>query len=265
MRGSQKSLSRVFQSFRYSCKPFYRRCALRRANRPIYSSANIPTIDSRIMVSHKHQYLFVRVPKCANTTILNTLWILEDDTLPEEAEKMSPESRQSLMRKQDMKKIFTTPSRLKKQEVDIVFGNYTKAIFVRNPFNRLASAYLYSIKDKEKSYRYGLTPNTSFAGFCDYLNDGGLYADIHWIPQSDICPLEPQQMDFIGYFETLSIDIRRLTSQLYNRSGKMAIRQHHKTSADCYVEELYTNRERRLVAETLYPNDFCFGYSPEVF
>lgn len=259
-----RRVARRVRSLRHGWKPFYRRCGMHRLDHPVQASGSVPVIDARIIISHAHRMLFVRVPKCANTTILNTLWLCETGREPGDLEAMNDEERVELQRKKNMKRVFTSPSRLNGKETERVFAEYTKAIMVRNPFTRLASAYLYEIHDKEKARRYGLSPSLSFASFCDYLRDGGLHADIHWMPQSHICPLMPDQLDFIGHMENLAEDMSRLTRRVYNKPANLVSRQHHATNAQDHVDRLYSPRERALVVEELYPDDFTrFGYDPE--
>ncbi len=260
--GVQK-LARGIRSLRYGWTPFYRRCGLHQLDHPVQATASVPMIDARIIVSHANRMLFVRVPKCANTTILNTLWLCETKQKLEEMGRLGEHIRKQLQRKKNMKGVFVPPSRLSKEETNRVFAEYTKAIVVRHPFTRLASAYLYEIHGKEKARRYGLSPTLSFAGFCDYLRDGGLHADIHWMPQTDICPIKPSQLDFIGFMENLSEDMTRLTMKVYGQPAPIASRRNHATNAKEHVAQLYSQRERRMVVEELYAGDFTgFGFDP---
>ncbi|MDF1614765.1 sulfotransferase family protein [Desulfurivibrio dismutans] len=263
MQTAIQKLSRHIRSFRYSWKPFYRHCGLNHSDHPVHASADVPTIDARIAISHQHRFLFVRIPKCANTTILTTLWLCESGTSSDVIETMDPRERKLLLRKPNMMKLFTRPSSLSRNDTREVLKNYCKAVIVRNPHSRLASAYLYKIRKGPTTQRLGLPKNLSFAGFCDYLHDGGLHADIHWMPQSHICPLPPEELNFIGKMENLAEDLPRLTRIVYGRSARIFTRQHHATQANKHLHELYGKYEKQRVAE-LYAKDFAFfDYDPE--
>lgn len=182
---------------------------------------------------------------------------------PEDLASLPAQEQKKMMRKQNMMQLFSRPSELSSSAAQTVLKKYCKAVIVRNPFSRAASAYLHKFRNGNAAQKFGLPSNLSFAGFCDYLRDGGLHDDIHWMPQSHICPLPPGTMDFIGKMENLAIDLPRLTNIVYGRSATIFTRQHHTTQANNHLRELYGTHEKRRVAE-LYAEDFtCFGYQPD--
>ncbi len=258
----RRFLSQGVRSLRYGYRPFYRHYGLHRMSHPVQATSDVPTIDARIPVSHAHRYLFIRVPKCANTTILTTLWLCEKGMKLSDLEAMDEKKRNSLMiRKQAMMDLFDRPSRLSRAVARAALTDYRKAIIVRNPYGRVVSAYLHKIRgNKMLAQEFGLPPGLSFAGFCDFLADGGLHADIHWMPHSRICPVPPDELDFIGHMETLGDDLERLTQLLYGCSAPVMARMSHATRADTVAHEFCGPRERQLLGE-LYAGDFeGFGY-----
>lgn len=256
------SLSRRFKSFRFSRRPFYRRTGRYHRAHPVRRSASVHVVDGRTVISDAHRYLFVRIPKCANTTILTTLWLCENGYRAEDLERFSDDERRDLLRKQAMKTRFQRPSRLDHHQAAEVLEGYTKCIFVRNPFTRLASAYLYKfVRGKgDVGGRLGLGPAPSFGRFCDFLADGGLYVDIHWMPQAHLCPVPTHALDFVGRMEALGEDLDRLTQHLYGVAAPLLTRQHHATQAETHLRELYGTREIERV-QHLYADDFeAFAY-----
>ncbi len=255
-----RKLRANWRSGRTARRPFYRQCGLIARRHPAYLSASARTIDSRVFVSHDHRYLFVRVPKCANTTILSTLGLLERGHDAADLAAMDEGERQKVLRKRNMKLEFVRPSELDGATAKKVLAEYRKCIFVRNPFTRLASAYLHKVRSGDYADHRGLSADMSFASFCDYLADGGLHDNIHWFPQTSICPLSPAELDFVGRFENLADDLQALTRLIYGVSADAVTTKHRPTHAADHVRALYTEREMRLVAE-LYADDFSgFDY-----
>ncbi len=97
---------------------------------------------------------------------------------------------------------------------ETLFKNYFKFSFVRNPWDRVLSAYIflkkggYSKKDKNWSEQH-LSEYNQFEDFVKYwLNDKNIYTQIHFVPQylfvcnQNLIP----EIDFIGHFENLEQD-----------------------------------------------------------
>ena len=257
--------SQRFKSLRYGLHPFYRRSGVYSLRHPVQRTASLPSIDSRVVVSSERKFIFVRVPKCANTTLLTTLWLCAKGLGTEDLERYSADERKQLLRKQTMRHVFLSPSDLSSSQAYEALESYKTCIFVRNPFTRLASAYFYKIAKGRTAERLGLGPKPSFLHFCEFLRDDGLHADIHWMPQTHICPIPPERLHFVGRMENLVEDLDAMTQMLYQRSAPLLSRQHHATGADSRLRDLYGPEETEIV-RNLYSDDFAaFGYSPEPF
>jgi len=248
------------KSMRLVRRPFYRACGLRRASHAVVRHDAIPLIDGRILISHEARYLFVRVPKCANSTILGTLAHAEQSTCLAESASKIPKSA---IKKRELARSFARPSTLDRRLAHAVLGEYRHCMFVRNPFSRVASGYLHKMKAGGYAQRTGLPENLSFLGFCEHLAAGGAWGDIHWLPQVDICPVPPERLHFIGHFENLAEDLDRLLHLLYDRPSDLITRDHHATGADQRLRDLYCRRSHELI-RGLYRRDFAaFGYDAE--
>lgn len=236
--------------------PFYERCL------PA-ASDKLKAIDTRILVSDRHRFVYVRIPKCANSTIVLALGLQELGLDREYWDSLGAEERRRFFTHTLKKKTFRPPSSLNAEEALRVTHEYTRIMFVRNPFSRVASAYFDKIASGKYRQRLNLPENFAFADFCDYLADGGLLRNIHWIPQTAICPFAIDTLDFIGRFETLSADLTRLTRQIHGREQPIITLASHATGADDRLADLYTDREVRIIGE-LYADDFAaFGYPPD--
>lgn len=257
-----RGISDWYKSFRIQRRPFYRLCGLSRATHAVCRTNNVMTIDARIAISHRHRYVFIRVPKCANTTILATLGVHELGRSSEEIMALDDEQRRTLLRKQNIKQAFDRPSALSARRAREVLASYRVGMFVRNPFTRVASGYLHKVGAGGYTQRAGLPDSLSFAAFCDHLAEGGMYRDIHWLPQVDINPLPVERLDFVGRFESLATDLERFVSLVYGEGREAISRDHHATGANKRLRTLYTDREMEIVAR-LYAQDFrAFGYDP---
>uniref|UniRef100_A0A3Q3G442 Carbohydrate sulfotransferase n=1 Tax=Labrus bergylta TaxID=56723 RepID=A0A3Q3G442_9LABR len=104
-------------------------------------------------------------------------------------------------------------------------NTYTKVLFVRDPFERLVSAYRDKFENKNDYYhslfgrpiisRYRANPSqealrtgdgVTFREFVHYLLDPQrpVGNDIHWAKMSTLCPPCVIQYDFIGKFENMN-------------------------------------------------------------
>ena len=99
-------------------------------------------------------------------------------------------------------------------------GTHFSFSFVRNPFDRLVSAYNNKLLELDEipgpMQAMGLVHSMPFGSFLDVVastSDDKL--DIHLLPQSIILCLERQLIpNFVGHFETMDQDWRSLQQQL---------------------------------------------------
>ena len=86
-----------------------------------------------------------------------------------------------------------------------------KYMFVRNPFDRLVSAWQSKLIDKQnhyKFYRYGMKDNMSFGDFARIIcNTSDNDSDHHWRSQTFEMYADDKKLDvMIGKFESLELD-----------------------------------------------------------
>lgn len=144
------------------------------------------------------------------------------------------------------------------------FNRYFKFAFVRNPWDRLYSAYCYlkggGWNDQDKGWfnkRLGTTPD--FESFVlEWLSPERLSSHLHLRPQIYfICDRRGHPLlDFVGYFETLPEDFEHVTQQL----GIDASLSHVNASQRGDYRDAYSPEAIEKVRQ-LYAEDIAnFGY-----
>lgn len=144
------------------------------------------------------------------------------------------------------------------------FNDYFKFAFVRNPWDRLYSAFSFlkggGWDDNDKRWaEENLAGIDDFNDFViNWLTPERLYAYIHFWPQSDfICDGKNRAMiDYLAYFETIGDDFDRIAKQIDCKESL----QHTNASKRKGYKEVYSEEARQKVA-LLYARDINnFGY-----
>lgn len=145
------------------------------------------------------------------------------------------------------------------------FDQYFKFAFVRNPWDRLYSAFSFlkgggwDENDRQWAEK-NLGGITDFNDFVlNWLTPDRLYAYIHFWPQSDfICDGKNRAMiDYLAYFETIGDDFDVIAKKI----GCEQHLQHTNKSQRQGYQEVYTEAAKQKVA-LLYARDIAnFGYT----
>lgn len=234
-------------SSRFILSPYY-------LVRPRLWGENLRIIDPRSFVSRRWSYVFLRVPKAANSTVLRTLL----DRFPEDGLDGDLEET----------KIRATHFRdLSLRDLGRVRRSFTFTV-VRNPYTRALSAYLDKFRQGDKHRAAfgdrvaGYDGGTlSFRGFCRYLADGGEAENGHWMRQTRLIGAA-DRIDFVGRVETLEADLARIVERIAGGGGPLAMSRAGPpaTHAGTKVREHFDTECGRLV-EAVYAADFArFGY-----
>jgi chondroitin 4-sulfotransferase 11/chondroitin 4-sulfotransferase 13/dermatan 4-sulfotransferase 1 len=170
----------------------------------------------------------------------------------------------------------------------ITNDNIPKYAFVRNPYNRILSAYLNKVEPYVNGTRGENDDNSYFYKvFCEiddyrksYLQSESkvnLYSFLswlknvddvhtrneHWLPQVKLLRVDDVRYNFIGKLESLSVDAPKLLGLIgcdleFPSQAKVSFAP---TNASDKQKAYFTSREYLLVNE-MYANDFeSFGYS----
>lgn len=145
------------------------------------------------------------------------------------------------------------------------FDAYFKFSFVRNPWDRLYSAYNFLRKGgwDEKDRAWSNLHLGGFSDFGDFVTRGLRRDEIltftHFIPQHEfVCDRHGRLLvDYLGYFETIEDDYR----EICRRIGVESALAHTNRSTDFDYRSHYTDATRAIVAEVYRRDIEVFGYS----
>lgn len=216
--------------------PFYRRY-------PFTSPVSICSADDRGCVEFELGFFCNRIPKAANSSVMTALAQLKcGHPVPSKAAKT----------------LFQSPASLSREEIDR-FDQLFKFAVVRNPFSRTLSAYLDKVERRARARNH----ESSFEGFVNYLEQGGLYRNAHWAPQTTLLLIPVQRFDFVGKVERYAEDWAEVLRSLQGLSSDISPAPSfldNATGADAKLSRYYTPSLVKRVAQ-IYRADFeAFGY-----
>lgn len=151
------------------------------------------------------------------------------------------------------------------------YNNYFKFTFVRNPWDRVFSAYNFlkkgGVTEQDKTW----TPHIDhYKNFDEFIKEGLhtpiMMKKLHFLPQYKFLKIphhKTSMIDFIGYYENLEEDFEIIKNKLkLNTNAKL--KHINKTSIDKKLnyQNFYTNQSRDIVHE-LYQKDidlFCYNF-----
>ncbi|MGB3297849.1 MAG: sulfotransferase family 2 domain-containing protein [Phormidesmis sp.] len=201
-------------------------------------------------ISHVYQCIFVHIPKTGGTSIESTAMF--DDQRRTTGEKVSGHSTALKFREACPKE----------------FERYFKFAFVRNPYDRLVSAFFYLSKggsgssDKQIFEKYIAKYNGNFKSFClDFLSCENIQKSIHLRPQTDfICDENGEiVVDYLGRLENIRRDYRFVCQKL-NFPFKL---EHKRKGSHRHYSAYYTPEIVETVS-SIYQKDLeLLGYQYE--
>ena len=177
------------------------------------------------MISHKHKFIYARAAKTASSTITGYL--------EEHVDDMSKAKGWT-------DNVHHIPLWYYKENIPIEeFESYFKFTFVRNPWDRLVSAYQYS-------KRFGNT--TDFKEWVVNIDPNHKYG-----PQYDFV----KGSDFIGKFENLQEDFNIVCDKIGIPQQQLP---HKNATKHKHYTEYYDDETRQIVAEKYAKDIEYFNY-----
>ena len=157
----------------------------------------------------------------------------------------------------------------------VLWGEFRRFTFVRNPFSRVLSGYLDKIITNEWERerhlpKLGFSTDVypSFVEFLDALNGiDDAKRDIHFMTQRRILMNNEVKFDFVGAFENFAADFHQLKIGLFQVDAEddySAFGKHHATGASDKIKKYITPEAETLVRK-IYSDDFVMaGYRPDL-
>jgi hypothetical protein len=206
-----------------------------------FRPAKFAALQKKRWAFDQHRCIFVHIPKCAGISLVRSLFGDFDC------------GHTNLRRYQ----IMFAPAE---------FNSYFKFTIVRNPYDRLVSAFLFlkggGVNEKDKQWaEKNLSPYDTFDAFArEGLGRGNIRRALHFRPQSNfICARKHRPgLDFIGYYENLQADFAIISQRLGMNAS--LVESNRNVSREKDYRQYYTDASRKIVAD-FYADDLrILGY-----
>jgi hypothetical protein len=143
---------------------------------------------------------------------------------------------------------------------EIVKLDYTKAVWVRNPFDRLVSGWANRIRDKKDAKVYGVSPDISFEDFALYvcsIEDSNL--NVHFRQQTFDLTIEGDLVpNVLIHLESLKEGWEKLRRDF---NWLSPVKRHdHKTKGKGNYQKYYTTRLVKKVRQRFQQDLKLLGY-----
>ncbi|XP_053331395.1 carbohydrate sulfotransferase 8-like [Spea bombifrons] len=211
------SFSNVFtqNSVIYRHRQYIMRSVCQQNNLTGNSSYQIhPFVARQLFVEHTHRFIYCEVPKVGCTNWKRIILLL-NKTLGATLNDLEHNSVHT-------HPLLTKLSAYSPTEQAELLNNYTKVMFVRDPLQRLVSAYRDKFLHEDEEYYYdtvakiikrsiGRSENSTgkitFEEFARFVvQENPLYRDTHWKPMYELCDPCNIRYDIVGKFETMKRD-----------------------------------------------------------
>lgn len=185
----------------------------------------------------KHKCIFIHIPKAAGTSVTNALFGPVSRHVPYfEYERANPRK----------------------------FAEYFKFTFVRNPWDRLLSAYIFlkkgGLNEMDRAWAdANLARFETFEQFVlEWVTEENVWSWVHFKPQHHfICNKQGRcMMDFVGHMETLADDFATVTARLGTEAALPVL---NKTRNEGYPSH-YSTQTREIVGRVYETDIELFDY-----
>ena len=193
----------------------------------------------------QHQCIFVHIPKAAGVSISKTLF-------------------------DNVRVYHTTITMFQLIFSQQEFDHYFKFTFVRNPWDRVFSAYHFLKKggmneQDQKWANQELAPYESFEDFVKgWINQSNIWRYLHFYPQCKfLCMPDTQKIgvDFLGFFENLHEDFQYIGNRLSLNSGPALKHENPTSHKKLDYRDFYTDEMRHIVSEVYAKDIELLGYN----
>ena len=221
---------------------------------------------TRFIVIEKLKFVFCFIPKISCTNWKRVLYSAENPG-------------EQVFRNPHRNSLFSWLKDYNVNERKHILKSYYKAMFVREPFERLASAYRDKVEGVwlkrfvipditiEEIWKEGTVPFSSFirsvlsSDVITLKKHGYHIEDQHWRSYEQICPCEVDY-DFIGHFENLAEEAPQLL-KIIGVDDYVTFPEYHPSKTKLYMSEYYSQLTKDEIFQLgrEYELDFkLFGY-----
>lgn len=189
------------------------------------------------MISHKYKCIFPRIGKNASTTIISYFKKIDSDIIDEGHLMVSIGIKEYL----------------KSKNID----HYFKFAFVRNPYDRLYSAWNEFKKPNRFIELKNTLKNLTVLDYFDKFIEFSFSIDhIHWKPQYDILYSNDELLvDYIGKVENIRQDIIQITKTI---SAPFIDNIPTENQSNKSLKEYWYTDKIKDIVYTKYRNDFIY-------
>lgn len=152
------------------------------------------------------------------------------------------------------------------------FDRYFKFTFVRNPWDRVFSAYNFLKKGgmNEQDRKWSAENIAAYGSFEDFvkgwLNTSNINKYVHFVPQYKfLCTPNDDKLlvDFLGFFENIQDDFEYIKNKLALDDNLAVLHENKTTSNNKQLDyrDFYTNETREIVAAVYKKDIELLGYN----
>jgi hypothetical protein len=206
------------------------------------------------MISHRHQCIFVHIPKTGGTSIDSLLW-------PDIRKRTTTELWMGFKDKYHNK--YQTgglqhlhADQIKSEVGSEIFNGYFKFSIVRNPWDKAVSQFRYMAKRDDLREYLGMKPNDCFKRYLELISKK---THVQWEPQVRFVLDDAgnSMVDYIGRFESFTESVGTVMNRIGLDVSKIP---HANKSRRSATQDEYDSESREIVG-TLYAEDVkAFGY-----
>ena len=218
------------------------------------------------MISHKHNFIFIHIPKCGGTSV--ELALLKNEGIEmknydkDDLNFLSEDQKQKYRIGYEYKGTSTQHRKIDeyKHNKEKKYFTFT---FIRNPWERFLSEYFYIIKSgpQSKIYGYAKEFKETFPTFKDFvvgnhkkwMFSGHEHLQIDFVLNAN----KHKMINFIGRCEDMQTDFDYVCKKL--NISKMKLPYRNPTKHKHYTE-YYDDETRQIVAEKYAKDIEYFGY-----
>ena len=194
------------------------------------------------MISHKHKYIFVHIPKTGGTSIEDCLLSLEGIKKPRVLRKLPTRHKREYHLDHKQNQVHSLHRNI---ALDLR-RQYFSFLFVRNPYDKVVSEYNWSIVKPKLQL--------SNASLLEFLHMSDRWDPHHKPLQVDFLD---EYVDFVGRFENLQEDFNVVCDKIGIPQQKLP---HFNATKHKHYTEYYDDETRQIVAEKYAKDIEYFDY-----